>query len=421
MSHSRQEAQRLHADHIGTEHLLLGIVHEGGGVAAKVLKNLNVDLKVLRKTIEKQLPAPDEGPGFAEIPFSPRAKRAIELAGEAASALDHSVIGTEHLLLGLLREQEGLAARVLTDLGLKTEEVRDLVLEVLGAERGEHPAPASPSLVERNLFDRARAYLSLADRPALQESMARLFQQGRSVALVGPRYVGKTSLLFALSRAKAGGFTYWSIDHRIFDEFHRSDLSMPRRPGTVCFVPEGELITASRSPVADLLDARRRAGERLVLEFREGGLEAYAAKYPDLAKELVRVDVAPPDASERAALLEAARPRLKDTMGVEISPEALREADDLARARWPLMVPPWATLITIWKAAAIRKESDSRGDIQRLEKDIATFATSSKPEDQRYADALRLHLAGLRGIDVEVTPESIRQAIGELADTPGLV
>src|SRR6185295_3759319 len=144
------------------------------------------------------------------------------------------------------------------------------VLEELAMEpsRQGPPSPVPPPPAERNMFDRAQAYLALADRPAIQDSIVQHLQQGRSLALVGPNYVGKTSLLFALSRAKAGGFVYCSIDFRIFDEFHIEELSMPKRAGIVCFVPEGELVTASRSLVADLLDERRRGGQRIILEFR---------------------------------------------------------------------------------------------------------------------------------------------------------
>src|SRR5947208_2300241 len=174
MSLARQEAQRLNSEFIGTEHILLGIIQEGGGVAAKVLKNLNVDLKRIRQEIEKLItPSTSPTVTLGQLPFSPRAKRVIELAGETAQQLGHDVIGTEHLLLGLLKENEGIASQVLTNLGLKVDEVRDWVLEVLGAEasrrsplRQDPPEPA-----ERNMFDRAQAYLALADRPGLQETI----------------------------------------------------------------------------------------------------------------------------------------------------------------------------------------------------------------------------------------------------------
>lgn len=134
MSLSRQESQRLHGEFIGTEHILLGIVAEGGGVAIKVLKNLNVDLKKVRQEVEKLItPSTEPTVTLGQLPFSPRSKRVIELAGEAASQLGHEVVGTEHLLLGLIKENEGIAAQVLTNLGLKLEEARDMVVEVLGS------------------------------------------------------------------------------------------------------------------------------------------------------------------------------------------------------------------------------------------------------------------------------------------------
>src|SRR6185503_18844582 len=101
MSLSRQEAQRLNSEFIGTEHILLGIIQEGGGVAAKVLKNFKVDLRQVRLEIERLIiPSTSPTVTLGQMPFSPRAKRVTELASEAANLLDHDVIGTEHLLLG---------------------------------------------------------------------------------------------------------------------------------------------------------------------------------------------------------------------------------------------------------------------------------------------------------------------------------
>jgi ATP-dependent Clp protease ATP-binding subunit ClpC len=129
---TRQEAQRLNGEFIGTEHILLGIIQEGGGVAAKVLKNLNVDLKRIRQEVENLITPLTPPTVVLEEPiFYPRAKRVVELADESASLLGHGVIGTEHLLLGLLKENEGIAAQVLNNLGLKLDGVRDMVVEVL--------------------------------------------------------------------------------------------------------------------------------------------------------------------------------------------------------------------------------------------------------------------------------------------------
>src|SRR5688572_19396658 len=134
MGLAKAEAQRLNHEYIGTEHVLLGLVQEGSGVAANVLKNMNIDLKRIRAEIEKIVKGSPTMVTQGNLPFTPRAKKVLELAVEEASNLGHNYIGTEHLLLGLIKENEGIAARVLLNLGVKLEEVRDEILEFLGAD-----------------------------------------------------------------------------------------------------------------------------------------------------------------------------------------------------------------------------------------------------------------------------------------------
>ena len=134
MQLANQEAQRFNHEYIGTEHILLGLVKEGSGVAANVLKNLDIDLRKIRLEVEKIV---QHGPGgeqvvMGRLPHTPRAKKVIEYSIEEARNLNHNYVGTEHLLLGLLREQEGVAAQVLMNLGLKLEDVREEVLNLLG-------------------------------------------------------------------------------------------------------------------------------------------------------------------------------------------------------------------------------------------------------------------------------------------------
>jgi ATP-dependent Clp protease ATP-binding subunit ClpC len=140
MGLANQEAMRFNHESIGTEHILLGLIKEGSGVAANVLRNLGVDLKRIRMEIEKLVPSGHEMVAVGRLPFTPRAKKVIELAFEEARALGHNYVGTEHLLLGLLRESEGVAARVLVEQGLKLEEVREEVLRLLGHEFGSEGA-----------------------------------------------------------------------------------------------------------------------------------------------------------------------------------------------------------------------------------------------------------------------------------------
>jgi ATP-dependent Clp protease ATP-binding subunit ClpA len=176
MELANQAAQRLHHEYIGTEHVLLGLVKEGSGVAASVLKNLGVDRRKVREEVERIV---QRGVGGDQVvtgrlPHTPRAKKMIEYAIEEARGLNHNYVGTEHLLLGLLREQEGIGAQVLMNLGLKLEDVRREVLNLLG----QTPAAEDSAVV----LHRIDAVLSPPPAPdplpaefaALDEVIARL-------------------------------------------------------------------------------------------------------------------------------------------------------------------------------------------------------------------------------------------------------
>src|SRR3954463_4937392 len=133
MALANQEAQRFNHEYIGTEHILLGLVKEGSGVGATVLKNLDIDLRKVRLEVEKLVKSGPDMVTMGKLPQTPRAKKVIEYAIEEARNLGHNYVGTEHLLLGLLREKDGVAAQVLMNLGLKLEEVREEGLNLLGA------------------------------------------------------------------------------------------------------------------------------------------------------------------------------------------------------------------------------------------------------------------------------------------------
>ncbi len=128
---AQQEAARLGHNVVGTEHLLLGLVAEGQGVAAKALESLNIDLAKIRHEVERIIGVGEPNP-FAEIPFTPRAKRVLELAIDEGRQMGHNYVGTEHVLLGLIREGEGVAAQVLKNLGADLEKVRKQVFSLLG-------------------------------------------------------------------------------------------------------------------------------------------------------------------------------------------------------------------------------------------------------------------------------------------------
>jgi ATP-dependent Clp protease ATP-binding subunit ClpC len=142
---AKEEARRFNHDYIGTEHLLLGLIREGEGVASAVLQKLGLDLESIRIEVEKLVQAGPQTQVVGDIPFTPRSKKALELAAEEARALGHNYIGTEHLLLGLVKEGEGMAYRVLLNLGLDLAKLRNEVLELLGSGIPGHGQPPPSS------------------------------------------------------------------------------------------------------------------------------------------------------------------------------------------------------------------------------------------------------------------------------------
>src|SRR5262249_3584877 len=162
-----QEAQRFNHEYIGTEHILLGLVKEGFGVAAQILKNLDIDLRKIRLEVEKIVQAGPDMVTTGKLPQTPRAKKVIEYSIEEAISLNHNYVGTEHLLLGLLRDQEGGAAQVLMNLGVRLEDVREGVLGLLGYDTNPKPKAKPKSEVDE---------LPAPGRRAVKELEARIEQ-----------------------------------------------------------------------------------------------------------------------------------------------------------------------------------------------------------------------------------------------------
>ena len=134
MALANEETQRRGHEYIGTEHILLALVTEGSGVGAQILKNMDIDLRKVRLEVEKLVTSGPETGTMGKLPQTPRAKKVIEFAIEEARQLDHNFVGTEHLLLGMLREHDGVAAQVLRNLGLKLEGARSEVHNLLGPD-----------------------------------------------------------------------------------------------------------------------------------------------------------------------------------------------------------------------------------------------------------------------------------------------
>jgi hypothetical protein len=164
---AQEEARLLNHDYIGTEHLLLGLIHAGQGVAAKALESLNVSLRAARSEVEAIIGQGQAGP-TGHIPFTPRAKKVLELSLREALRLGHNYIGTEHVLLGLIREGEGVGAQVLTKLGATLEKAREEVVGLLRGFGPDHPEKGtwSEQPAGMHLSRRSNAVIVLADEIA---------------------------------------------------------------------------------------------------------------------------------------------------------------------------------------------------------------------------------------------------------------
>jgi ATP-dependent Clp protease ATP-binding subunit ClpC len=220
---AQEEAKRLNHDYVGTEHILLGLIALGEGVAAQVLANLGVDLRRVRAEIEKIVGTGDNVMLLGEIPFTPRAKKVLELAVEEAQNMGHSHVGTEHLLLGLIREEEGVAAQVLENLGVRLDIVREEVISLLGEGQ---PGPAQPQTPARSsggaksktptLDEFGRDLTAMAKENKLDPVIGRIDEIERLIqilsrrtknnpVLIGDPGVGKTAIVEGLAQKISSG------------------------------------------------------------------------------------------------------------------------------------------------------------------------------------------------------------------------
>src|SRR2546425_2216968 len=225
---SREEAARLRHAYVGTEHILLGLVREGEGVAVAVLTNLNVDLEEIRQKVEETVKqgkaAAAAGP---DLPYTSRAKKVLELAMSEARELNHSYVGTEHLLLGLLREETGVAAQVLTDAGVTLERARAETLRLASSEMpstapagGAAAQPAAPKSEKKSktpaLDHFCRDLTQLAAEGSLDPTIGRQKEIERVMeilsrrkknnpVLIGEPGVGKTAIVEGLAQLMPTG------------------------------------------------------------------------------------------------------------------------------------------------------------------------------------------------------------------------
>ncbi|HKI31300.1 MAG TPA: Clp protease N-terminal domain-containing protein [Gemmataceae bacterium] len=360
MQLANQEAQRFNHEYIGTEHILLGLVKEGAGVAANVLKNLDIDLKKVRMEVEKIVQSGPDMVTIGKIPHTPRAKKVIEYAIEEVQLLNHNYVGTEHLLLGLVREEEGVAAQVLLNLGVRLEAVREEVLNLLAYNPGERPSGRQPTRLHKTptLTRLGVDLTALAHDGRLVPCVGRGNEIDRTLLvmgcrresnplLVGPTGVGKASIIWGLARLAASDNPPEVLrGRRVVHVFLRTAVIDAKDDSQRLLLLARALGGEARQAgnivlfVEDLFayghDSRLF---KAALDLTE--VQCIAAATPETYRSSVVVDpvfghnfqpvfVEPPAAGEVVAILRAHRDDYQDYHGVQIADDALTAAAELS-------------------------------------------------------------------------------------------
>ncbi len=376
MQLANQEAQRFNHEYIGTEHILLGLIKEGSGVAANVLKNLDVDLRKIRLEVEKLVQSGPDMVTMGKLPQTPRAKKVIEYSMEEARNLNHNYVGTEHILLGLLREQEGVAAQVLMNLGLRLEEVREEVLNLLGhgleggevAERGgrEGGDPSSGGKSGKSktpaLDSFGRDLTELARQGKLDPVIGREKEIERAIqilcrrtknnpVLLGEAGVGKTAIVEGFAqRVISGNVPELLCDRRIvvldlammvagtkyrgqFEERIKAVMNEVRRAkNTILFIDELHTLVGAGGAegaidASNVLKPALARGEIQCIgattmdEYRK-----YIEKDAALARRFQEIIVDPTSKEETVQILKGLRDRYEQHHRVQITDDAVEAA-----------------------------------------------------------------------------------------------
>ncbi len=375
MALANQEAQRFNHEYIGTEHILLGLVKEGSGVGANVLKNLDVDLRKVRLEVEKLVKSGPDMVTMGKLPQTPRAKKVIEYAIEEARNLNHNYVGTEHLLLGLLREHDGVAAQVLMNLGLKLEEVREEVLNLLGAGV-ENEEPASSSSQEKTpnkgksktpaLDSFGRDLTELAREGQLdpvigrKNEIERVIQilcrrQKNNPVLLGEAGVGKTAIVEGLAQMIVGNNVPEILhDRRLvvldlammvagtkyrgqFEERIKAVMNEVRRAkNVILFIDELHTLVGAGGAegaidASNVLKPALSRGEIQCIgattfdEYRK-----YIEKDAALARRFQSIHVEPPNKTDAVEILKGLRDRYEAHHRVQILDAALEAAVEMS-------------------------------------------------------------------------------------------
>ncbi|CAN5125855.1 ATP-dependent Clp protease ATP-binding subunit [soil metagenome] len=359
---AQEEAQRFNHNYIGTEHLLLGLVREGDGVAAKVLSNMGVQLPKVRSAVEFIIGRGDTGV-TGEIGLTPRAKKVIELAVDEARHLNHHYIGTEHLLLGLVREGEGIAAGVLESLGVNLEKVRAQVLQVVSQSAGyqQSKQTAKTPYLDALGFDLTEAARASKLDPIIgrQNEIERVMQilsrrTKNNPALIGEPGVGKTAIVEGLAQKIISGDVPEPLQNKRlvaldigalvagtkyrgeFEERLKTIVGEVKETGTILFIDELHTLVGAGAAegavdAANILKPALSRGEVQTIgattldEYRK-----YIERDAALERRFQPIQVPEPTVEETISILTGIRPRYEEHHKLKILDEALNAAATLA-------------------------------------------------------------------------------------------
>jgi len=417
MQLANQEAQRFNHEYIGTEHILLGLVKEGSGVAANVLKNLDVDLRKIRLEVEKIVQSGPDMVTMGKLPQTPRAKKVIEYSMEEARNLNHNYVGTEHILLGLLREQEGVAAQVLMNLGLKLEDVREEVLNLLGhgmetSESGERAVSSGGTKAGKSktpaLDSFGRDLTELARQGKLDPVIGRSNEIERVIQILSRRQKNNPVLLGEAGVGKTAiveGFAQMVVDNNVpellrdkrivvldlammvagtkyrgqFEERIKAVMNEVRRAkNTILFIDELHTLVGAGGAegaidASNVLKPALSRGELQCIgattldEYRK-----YIEKDSALERRFQTVVVEPPSPEEAVEILRGLRDRYEAHHRVHITDDALKAAVELSsRYITGRCLPDKAIDVIDEAGARIRLKSMVRPpDLKDLEEEI---------------------------------------------------
>ncbi|MBI1372986.1 MAG: AAA domain-containing protein [Phycisphaera sp.] len=436
MALANQEAQRFNHEYIGTEHILLGLVKEGSGVGANVLKNLDVDLRKVRLEVEKLVKSGPDMVTMGKLPQTPRAKKVIEYAIEEARNLNHNYVGTEHLLLGLLREHDGVAAQVLMNLGLKLEEVREEVLNLLGAGAGndvaadeEEAVGGAPGEARKGksktpaLDSFGRDLTEMARNSELDPVIGRKNEIERVVqilcrrtknnpVLIGEAGVGKTAIVEGLAQMIIGGDVPEILHERRivvldlammvagtkyrgqFEERIKAVMNEVRRAkNVILFIDELHTLVGAGGAegaidASNVLKPALSRGEIQCIgattmdEYRK-----YIEKDGALERRFQTIMVNPPSKEQTVEILKGLRDRYEAHHRVQITDEALMRAVELSTRYITGRVQPDKSIDVIDESGArVRLKSMSKPpDLTEIEEQIERLSMD-KDEAVRAAD-----------------------------------